>query len=104
MGMIAMLDTWDNPVYVTRVWTMFEQYTAQELGIPIEMIMSPSQNKGFEEQLDLGRSGLKKVMDSLMNIDVEKAQATAINDERKVKKTIRTTVGFDAVNEKVKAS
>ena len=25
--MVAMLDTWEQPVYVTRIWTVFEQYT-----------------------------------------------------------------------------
>ena len=32
--MIAILDTWEEPVYLTRVWTVFEQFKASELEIP----------------------------------------------------------------------
>ena len=26
--MVAMLDTWDQPTYLTRVWTVYEQFVA----------------------------------------------------------------------------
>lgn len=26
--MIALLDNWQKPVYLTRIWTIFEQYVA----------------------------------------------------------------------------
>lgn len=41
--MIAMLDTWERPQYCTRIWTVFEQYTAAKLRVPVKMILPPAQ-------------------------------------------------------------
>ena len=31
--MVAILDTWDQPAYLTRVWTVYEQFVASTLQI-----------------------------------------------------------------------
>ena len=31
--MVAILDTWDQPTYLTRVWTVYEQFVASTLQI-----------------------------------------------------------------------
>ena len=31
--MVAMLDTWDQPMYLTRVWTVYEQFVASTIQI-----------------------------------------------------------------------
>ena len=31
--MVAILDTWDEPVYLSRVWTVYEQYVASTIQI-----------------------------------------------------------------------
>ena len=31
--MVAILDTWDQPVYLTRVWTVYEQFVASTIQI-----------------------------------------------------------------------
>ena len=31
--MVAILDTWDRPVYLTRIWTVFEQFVASTIQI-----------------------------------------------------------------------
>ena len=36
-NVVAMLDGWENPVYLTRIWTIFEQYTATKLNVPVTM-------------------------------------------------------------------
>ncbi|CAE7791129.1 unnamed protein product [Symbiodinium sp. CCMP2456] len=32
---VAVLDAWEEPAYLTRVWTIFEQYTAIKLHVPV---------------------------------------------------------------------
>ena len=31
--MVAILDTWDQPLYLSRVWTVYEQFVASRLEI-----------------------------------------------------------------------
>jgi len=34
--MVAMLDTWDQPTYLTRVWTVYEQFVASTIQIEVD--------------------------------------------------------------------
>ena len=36
---VALLDHWNEPVYLSRVWTIYEQYTAVKLKLPVSMIL-----------------------------------------------------------------
>ncbi|CAE7733160.1 unnamed protein product [Symbiodinium pilosum] len=36
---VAVLDTWNEPVYLTRIWTVFEQFAACTLQIPVTFVM-----------------------------------------------------------------
>jgi len=95
--MVAMLDTWDLPTYLTRVWPIFEQFTATKLGIPIDMILPSGQQTSFEKELQAGH--IKAVASSLRNlVDVKAAKASVQHDEDKVKSMIETSLGFEAVN------
>lgn len=38
---VALLDTWDSPMYTTRVWCIFEQYEVCRLGIDMHFAMQP---------------------------------------------------------------
>ena len=41
--MIAILDTWDQPVYLSRVWTVYEQFVASRLQIEVRVSFPTSQ-------------------------------------------------------------
>ena len=34
---VALLDTWKKPLYLTRLWTIFEQFSAIKLELPVKM-------------------------------------------------------------------
>ena len=36
---VAVLDTWNQPLYLGRVWTMYEQFVASTLHIPMSFVM-----------------------------------------------------------------
>ena len=40
--MVAILDTWDQPLYLSRVWTVYEQFVASTL-----QIQAPSGPRGL---------------------------------------------------------
>ncbi|CAK9005902.1 unnamed protein product [Durusdinium trenchii] len=83
---VAVLDTWEEPVYLQRVWTIYEQYVACSLQVPVTFVMPED----------------AEVTQSLCDVDVAAARAFDPRDEQKVKTTIQSTVGFDQVNQHVK--
>ena len=97
-----MIDRWDNPLYVTRIWTMFEQFTATKLDIPVTMIMPPEEAESFNQKILAGQ--VQEVKAGLTNIDVENCEASVEADLIKVKQRIRSTVGYQKLNSAVKAS
>ena len=48
-------------VYLSRVWTVFEQFTSLKLGIPVTMILPRAENKSLVNELAKGNSGFERV-------------------------------------------
>ena len=69
---------------------VYEQYTAAKLEIDVAVIMPSEQKASLRGALD-ALGGLKRVSACLSKIDVEKAKATVVDDEIKVKQTIEST-------------
>ncbi|CAE7829172.1 ANKS1A [Symbiodinium necroappetens] len=72
---VAILDAWHEPVYLKRVWTIYEQYLACSLEIPVTFVMPRDATVSLSQQ-----------------------------DEEKVKQSIVSTVGFQRVNQHVKGA
>jgi len=87
---------------MTRVWTIFEQYTAIRLGIPVRIIMPQKAAEKMVNQFYAGKQGITHVTDALCEVDCESSEASSAEDERKVKTQIRGSVGFAAVNLKIR--
>lgn len=102
--MVALLDDWDAPQYLTRIWTIFEQFTAIKLNIPVQMIMPADSNASLNVQINRGEAGIIAIKKSLSSIDSAKAEASRPSDREKVLKNIRESVGFEKVDECVKES
>ena len=100
--MIAMLDTWERPQYCTRIWTVFEQFTAAKLGVEVKMILPPEQMTSFKAAMQ--SNNVSAVTQNLTQIDVENAKASVPKDEETVKALIQQHSSFDAVNKAVKGS
>ena len=120
--MVAMLDTWEQPVYgndephsayvvcmsevalglaVTRIWTVFEQYTAAKLGVDVKMILPPESMKSIHIAMS---NNMQAVTQNLTQIDVESASASVPEDEEKVRSLIQQNSSFEHVNEAVRNS
>merc|ERR1712086_1080656 len=99
---IAMLDTWERPQYCTRIWTVFEQFTAAKLGAEVKMILPPEQMTSFKAAMQ--SNNVSAVTQNLTQIDVENAKASVPKDEETVKALIQQHSSFDAVNKAVKDS
>eukprot|EP00435_Cladocopium_sp_Y103_P007459 s4321_g2.t1 len=99
---LAILDTWDQPRYLQRVWTIYEQYVACSKRISVEFVMPQEASASLSQKISLGDTGITEVTRSLSQVNVANAQAYDPRDERKVKETIQKTVGFSVVNRHVK--
>lgn len=100
--MVAMLDQWKKPVYLSRIWCIFEQYIATEKQIQIEIIMPAAEASSLQAALTRGE--LASIKQKFDNIDVQNAKASVEDDEKKVKQAIQQSCGFEKVNGAVKKS
>ena len=101
--MVAILDDWHSPVYLTRIWTIFEQFTAIKLGdVPVTIVLPGEQNDSLISQIREGEEGILQVTQSLCAFESANATAFSPQDEEKVKSLIRSTIGFEEVDERIK--
>merc|ERR1711933_6455 len=84
--------------------TIFEQYTAMRLNLPVEFLLPPSSATSMLDQLDRGRDGIAEILDSFNKVNSEGATASVRVDEITVKSRIRTSVGFARVDAMVRES
>ena len=99
--MAALLDSWHEPVYLSRVWTVYEQFVASKLQIPVTFIMPEDSAISLRETVEHGKAGIEQITGSLSTVDTEHAKAWKQEDEEKVKSLIQQTVGFEQVNQHV---
>jgi len=96
--MVALVDTWDSPNYLRRIWTIFEQFTAIRLGISVTMVLPQAAVKELIKEFETGKQGILRVKHALSNVDCQSSEATFEADAKKVKDRIEATIGFEAVN------
>merc|ERR1712228_299604 len=101
-AVVALLDGWVAPVYLTRIWTIFEQFTAVKLAVPVRMILPAAAFNSLSQEIDKGKAGIQAIKESLSKIDSANAEAWLPADAEKVKAAIRESVGFEQVNSCVK--
>lgn len=98
-SVVILLDSFANPLYLTRVWCIFETFMAATCSVPVTMVMSDPARDEFAQTLS---KGIEHIKSAFRTVNVANARATKPEDEARVKDLIRTTVGMEAVNEKVK--
>eukprot|EP00434_Breviolum_minutum_P016766 symbB.v1.2.014788.t2/scaffold1087.1/size167708/6 len=96
--MVAILDTWDRPLYLSRIWTVYEQFVASTLQIQVQFVMPEAARSLLQQQIDCGREGINEVTEAISKVDSAQAKAWKAEDEAKVKSMIQETVGFEHVD------
>merc|ERR1711957_565255 len=102
-SVLALLDSFEAPTYLSRIWTIFEQYTAIKLGVPVRMILPPEAAQKLVVEIHAGKPGILRVKDALCRVDSRNAVASVMADELKVKKLISESVGFETVDAQIRA-
>jgi len=98
---VCLLSPWNDPLYVRRVWCVFELYTASvNPGIEIDLILPPRDADDFRNTL--ATEGLDKVWECLNGLRVEDANASVEEDKITILNLVRSGPGTDFVNQNVK--
>jgi len=98
--LVVVLDTYDGPFYTTRIWCIFEVYTANTQNIQIDVTLPEDCQKGFYRSLQQGE--FSRLSSALTAIDTENAEASFQADADAIKNLIRATSGFSSVDDSVK--
>ncbi|CAE8658769.1 unnamed protein product, partial [Polarella glacialis] len=100
--MVALLDTWDNPRYLSRIWTIFEQHVAIKKKLPVTMVLTSGATDALIAQYEAGKPGLLRVMDALTKVNSESAEAHVPDDAEAVKSIILSSSSFSDVDNHIK--
>jgi tetratricopeptide (TPR) repeat protein len=93
-----MMFPWDNPQFLTRVWCVFEAFTAStEPGCTLTIAMSPKEKQAMMSALG-NVDNLFKVLNSTM---IQNAKAFAPDDRDKILKLVEETVGYTKFNQSI---
>lgn len=94
---------WDAPVYLTRVWCLFELFTAirNRRAVKINIMLPPSQREAFRKAMSAGHYGeIEQVLD---NVQAENATATSAADLAAIHGLVgELPGGFLSLNETVR--
>jgi len=90
---------WEKPLYLTRVWCVFECYTAIDQNCNLTILMPPDEKNNFAESIMY--EGVEDVMTALSGTRIEDAKASREDDKVNILRLIESGKGFDYVNGKV---
>ena len=100
--MVAILDTFQTPIYLKRVWTIYEQFIAYSSDIPVTFLMPEASSASLLLEVSKGSAGISFITQAVSQVDSARAEAWKPEDERMVKDAIRRTVGsLDIIGELV---
>jgi len=97
---LSLMVPWEAPVYITRVWCLFEFFTALQNKITLDVIMPKSEKDELVKAIN-GTDGPQKLLKTLSNTRIQDADASVKEDKTKILQLIESGTGFAYVNGKV---
>ena len=99
--LLAMMTPWNNPVYVERIWCIYEFYTAYTTGCDISIIMPETEIESIHADIFGDTGDLNVLYNVFGRTEIENAVSSYESDGDIILSLIRTTVGYDELNHKV---
>jgi len=102
---LALMAPWQSPQYITRVWCVFEVFTATQLGTEaceVSIIMPPAESDAFAADLANGGRGVSGIWDACRRLRVQDAEASVEEDKLRILALIEGGVGFASLNSSVR--
>jgi len=80
---LALLSPWHSPLYVKRIWCVFELWVAcQRKDVELEVIMSREAQAQFHESLQV--DGMSSVWKAFGSVQIQKAKASVATDRKNI--------------------
>lgn len=100
---LAMFAPWDKPVYVQRVWTIFEFFTASTDGHNVTVIMPPREKRKMAMLIATkgDHAFLHRLYKALQNTKVEEAEASYESDKTRILQLVERNTKVSEFNAKV---
>ena len=96
---LLAMDSWREPLPLTRVWCLLEVFTAMEHGAELAMCFSSAEQASFAEKLVKNQAEVHCVLEA---VDAGKAEATVATDREMIFDLIREGIGFELFNQTIK--
>ncbi|CAB9510317.1 Kinesin light chain [Seminavis robusta] len=101
--LLAMISPLSAPVYLTRVWCIFEIFTAHTThGCKVDILMPPKEKLSLEQDLVQGGAGVNSLYEMIGNIRVEDANASLESVREAILQQVESGVGCSELNCQVK--
>ena len=97
---VAIMAPWRQPVYISRVWCIYELFTAYNNdNCEVDIAMPPSEKSDMVETLNAsGIEGIELLFDTLSKTDISQAEASEPSDKKHIMDMVRTGTGFEVLN------
>lgn len=99
-NIVALMAPWNEPIYLTRVWCIFELFTSYKNDCNLTIAMPPSQKDAMVGTMN-SADGISYLYDVFVSTAVEKAQASAESDRTRILSMVESDVGFQSFNYQV---
>jgi tetratricopeptide (TPR) repeat protein len=100
-AVLLVLSPWNDPLPITRAWCLWEIMCAlDQPGVKLEVILPAAEAKALKAGVV---EDPRSIMKALAHIRAEKAEANRKTDRTMIFTAIEKSVGFNTVNERVKA-
>ncbi|CAB9529597.1 Kinesin light chain [Seminavis robusta] len=100
--LLAMMAPWKAPIYTTRVWCIFEIFTAHTTdGCEVDIVMPPKEKQSLEQDVLDNEGGINALYETLGNTKVENAKASVKSDRLAILTKVKSDVGYSVLNHRV---
>ncbi|EDQ91347.1 uncharacterized protein MONBRDRAFT_36252, partial [Monosiga brevicollis MX1] len=97
---LLVMSPWRDPVPMTRAWCLFEMMHALNGQVQLDIRLPEAEVDGFVDAL---AEDSDAVMDMLVRVQAEKAEAFKASDRAMIFQTVEATLGFTELNARIKA-
>ncbi|CAB9515012.1 Kinesin light chain [Seminavis robusta] len=99
---LAMMAPWHSPVYITRVWCIFEIFTAHTTDkCKVDIVMPPKEKDSLEQDVIDTGSGVNALYATLGSTKVQDAKASVESDRLSILSQVESDVGYYELNNQV---